>query len=117
MHKSLLVLSALVFAQLTLAQNNWYVTIKNNDGSKFRHLAAARNYRFCYCLSKTQTATIDGTIGGNVKLFSKSDCTGSFSDGSGKVTKNAQWVNSVSFGVSGMESEYGGGDQCNQYEH
>ncbi|KAF9303799.1 hypothetical protein BGZ74_002991 [Mortierella antarctica] len=117
MHKSLLILSALVLAQLALAQNNWYVTVKNNDGSKVRHLAAARGYRFCYCLSQTQTSTIDGTIGGNVKLFSRSDCTGNYADGSGKVTKNAQWVNSVSFGVSGMESEYGGGDQCDQYNN
>ncbi|KAF9084349.1 hypothetical protein BGX27_003829 [Mortierella sp. AM989] len=115
MHKSLLILSALCFAQLTLAQNNWYVTIKNNDNSKVRHLAAPRGYRFCYCLSKTQTATIDGRYGGNVKLFSKSDCTGNFVDGSNKITKNAQWINSVSFGVSGMESEFGGGEQCNQY--
>ncbi|KAF9160540.1 hypothetical protein DFQ26_005413 [Actinomortierella ambigua] len=115
MNKSLLALFALCLAQLVFAQNNWYVTIRNNDNSKYRHLAAPRGYRFCYCLSKTQTATIDGRIGGNVKLFSRSDCKGSFSDGSDKITNNAQWVNSVSFGVANMDSEFGGGDQCNQY--
>ncbi|KAG0227470.1 hypothetical protein BGW41_003795 [Actinomortierella wolfii] len=115
MHKSLLILVALCFAQLAFAQNNWYVTIKNNNGSKTRHLAAPRDWRFCYCLSKTQTATIDGRYGGDVKLFSKSDCTGNYANGSGKVTKNAQWVNSVSFGVSNKPSEFGGGEQCSQY--
>lgn len=68
--------------------------------------------RYCYCLSKTQTSFIDGTKGGDVKLFSKSDCTGNYVDGSGTITYNAQWINSISFGESGIPSTWGGGTFC-----
>ncbi|KAF9281309.1 hypothetical protein BGZ74_002414, partial [Mortierella antarctica] len=60
----------------------------------------------------TQTAMIDATFGGNVKLFSASDCTGNRADGSGKVTYNAQWFNSVSIGVSNKPSNWNGGKTC-----
>ncbi|KAG0294809.1 hypothetical protein BGZ98_001615, partial [Dissophora globulifera] len=115
MHKSLLVLLSVCFANIALAQNQYYVWVQNNDNSKHTVLAVPPGYRFCYCISKTQTAEIDGTIGGDVKLFSTSDCTGNYSNGSGKVTKNAQWVNSISFGKSGIASTWDGGTSCNQY--
>ncbi|KAF9924374.1 hypothetical protein FBU30_005644 [Linnemannia zychae] len=115
MHKIILFLVTLCFANFVLAGDNYWVWIENNDGSKHRALATPPGYRFCYCLSKTQTNLIDGTIGGDVKLFSTSDCTGNYSNGSGKKTYNSQWVNSVSFGVSNRASEWGAGTSCNQY--
>ncbi|KAG0217303.1 hypothetical protein BGX33_010949 [Mortierella sp. NVP41] len=62
-------------------------------------------HRACYCLKNTQTAKIYNRDGGDVKLFSTTDCTGNFSKLSeGKTQSNAQWVNSMSFGASGIPS-------------
>ncbi|KAG0009308.1 hypothetical protein BGZ82_004104, partial [Podila clonocystis] len=70
-----------------------------------RSLIVPPGERICFCLSKTQTAIINGQLGGDVKLFSTSDCTGNYANG-GKITNNAQWVNSVSFGKSGISSSW-----------
>ncbi|KAG0224883.1 hypothetical protein BGW42_004813 [Actinomortierella wolfii] len=113
MQSSFLLLTALCFASVVLAETR--VWIENNTGSKHMSLAVPAGERFCYCISKTQTALIDGRGGNNVKLFSRSDCTGNYSNGSGKVTKNAQWVNSISFGVPNKPSIWGAGTQCNWY--
>ncbi|KAG0012819.1 hypothetical protein BGZ81_001358, partial [Podila clonocystis] len=71
--------------------------------------------RVCYRLSQTLTPTINGDIAGDVKLFSTSDCTGNYANGSGKTTNNAQWVNSVSFGKSGIPSNWSGGKSSKRY--
>ncbi|KAG0310872.1 hypothetical protein BGZ97_012257 [Linnemannia gamsii] len=113
MHKSIVFLAALTYVQVSLAAVS--IWIENNDNSKNKALWVPDGQRYCYCLSNTQTAYIDGRGAGVVKLFGKADCTGNFADGSGTVTSNAQWVNSVSFGASGVPSTWGGGKQCNQY--
>ncbi|KAF9921324.1 hypothetical protein FBU30_008691 [Linnemannia zychae] len=114
MHKFFLLFSALCVANVALAQ--YHILITNNDGSKSMWLDVLDGNRHCFCLSQTQTATIEGQLGGDVKLFSRSDCTGSYSSGSGKTTYNAQWVNSVSFGASGIPSTWGPrGSTCSQY--
>ncbi|KAG0025746.1 hypothetical protein BGZ82_009850 [Podila clonocystis] len=111
--KVTLLLSALCIAQVALAETWYSIHLNNNDGSKATTLDF-QDDRVCYCLSQTQTAKIDGTKGGDVKLFSSDNCTGNYSNGSGKVTSNAQWVNSVSFGRSGIPS-LGPGRNCKWY--
>ncbi|KAF9934525.1 hypothetical protein FBU30_001666 [Linnemannia zychae] len=114
MHKSLLLFSALAFAEAAFAA--FAVTVYNNDGSYGAILDAQDGQRICYCVSATQTAKIIGTSGGDVKLFSKSDCSGNYANGSGITTYNAQWVNSISVGESGIPSTWGiHGQRCNWY--
>ncbi|KAK3836511.1 MAG: hypothetical protein JOS17DRAFT_734393 [Linnemannia elongata] len=113
MLKSVILLAALCYAQVTLAV--YQIWIENNDNSKHRYLSVPEGSRWCYCLSKTQTAIIDDNGGGNVKLFSSSDCTGNFASGTKKTTYNSQWVNSVSFGEDGISSTWGGGKSCSLY--
>ncbi|KAG0086443.1 hypothetical protein BGZ93_000116 [Podila epicladia] len=108
--KVILLLSTLCIAQVAVAQTWYSIHLYNNDGSKDTTLDF-QDDRVCYCLSETQTAKIDGTKGGDVKLFSSDDCTGKYSNGSDKMTTNAQWVNSVSFGRSGIPS-LGPGRNC-----
>ncbi|KAF9921621.1 hypothetical protein FBU30_008305 [Linnemannia zychae] len=103
------------FAQVCIAQNWYWIFIFNNDGSKNTALYSHLDNRVCYCLVDTQTAKIDGRPGGTVKLFSTSDCTGNWSSGSGKITYNAQWVNSVSIGVADKPSNWDGGKTCKWY--
>ncbi|KAF9921323.1 hypothetical protein FBU30_008690 [Linnemannia zychae] len=80
-------------------------TTMNNDGSKSPGIEISNSQRVCVCFRDTQTTQIDGTLGGDVKLFSTADSTGNYASGSEKVTCNTQWVNSVSFGASGIPSE------------
>ncbi|KAF9921003.1 hypothetical protein FBU30_009025, partial [Linnemannia zychae] len=104
----ILLLAAFCLAQLVLASPDYYIKITNNDGSKSRNLEVLYGYRQCFCISKTQTAKIDARYAGmDTKLFSTNDCTGNWADGTGKITSNAQWVNSVSFGRSGISSSWG----------
>ncbi|KAG0032360.1 hypothetical protein BGZ81_011049 [Podila clonocystis] len=108
MYKFILLWTALCLAQVALASPDYYIKIFNNDDSKSKLLEVMNGSRLCYCISQTQTARIDGRFaGGDVKLFSTSDCTGNWANGSGKITNNAQWVNSVSFGKSGISSSWG----------
>ncbi|KAF9948206.1 hypothetical protein BGZ72_009851 [Mortierella alpina] len=82
----------------------WYVAIWDNAG-RHDEIAAEKSKRRCVCLKNTQTARILNYMGGDVKLFSKSDCTGNFATlAEDESQYNAQWVNSVSFGRSGISS-------------
>ncbi|KAF9969736.1 hypothetical protein BGZ73_007761, partial [Actinomortierella ambigua] len=107
--KITLLLSALCIAQAALAEA-YSLHISNNDASK-DFTFEFDDDRICYCLKDTQTAKIDGRNGGDVKLFSSNNCKGDYTSGSGKVTYGAQWVNSVSFGKSGIASR-GPGKSC-----
>ncbi|KAG0054092.1 hypothetical protein BGZ83_011976 [Gryganskiella cystojenkinii] len=110
MHKSLVILATLA-ASAFAAPN---ALISNNDGSLYRFLDVPDGQRYCFCLKQTQTARIDGTYGGDVKLFSSSDCTGNYANGQ-TITNNAQWVNSISLGASGISSTWGAGTSCSWY--
>lgn len=110
MHKSLALLATLAAGALAAP----FVMIVNNDGSKWKFLDVPDGKRYCFCLKDTQTARIRGENGGDVKLFSTSDCTGNYANGN-KVTDNAQWVNSVSLGASGISSTWGAGRSCKWY--
>ncbi|KAG0089153.1 hypothetical protein BGZ93_008447 [Podila epicladia] len=109
MYKVILLLSVLLcLSQVALASPDYYIKIYNNDDSRGKQLEVLYGKRQCYCLSQTQTARIDARYAGmDTKLFSTSDCTGNWADGTGKITSNAQWVNSVSFGRSGVSSGWG----------
>ncbi|KAG0029480.1 hypothetical protein BGZ82_007943 [Podila clonocystis] len=108
MYKFILLCAALCLTQVAIASPDYYLKIFNNDGSKSKQLDVINGYRLCFCISQTQTARIDGRFSGaDVKLFSTNDCTGNWANGSGKITSNAQWVNSVSFGNSGISSGWG----------
>ncbi|KAF9923951.1 cytochrome c1 [Linnemannia zychae] len=96
MYKSALLLSVLCLSKVVFGYS---IDLQNNDGSLKTGFSLNNDQRGCACLSKTQTAQIMGQDGGDVKLFSTSDCTGNYANGSGKTTYNAQWVNSVSFGA------------------
>ncbi|KAK3830139.1 MAG: hypothetical protein JOS17DRAFT_791374 [Linnemannia elongata] len=83
---------------------NYYVAILNN-AHKSTELMVTRDRRTCVCLKSTQTARILNYLGGDVKLFSKSGCTGKYATLDADASQyNAQWVNSVSFGKSGIPS-------------
>ncbi|KAG0340153.1 hypothetical protein BG004_006538 [Podila humilis] len=84
--------------------------IKNNAG-KEQSVVVASNSRACACLKNTQTNSIRASNGGVVKLFSNKDCTGNFKVlGKNSMIKNAQWVNSASWGADGIPSW--GGSVC-----
>ncbi|KAF9189310.1 hypothetical protein BGZ51_009704 [Haplosporangium sp. Z 767] len=103
MYSTLILLSALC-VQIAFAGIGHTIELTNNSG-KETAIGVPSTERWCYCLKNTQTATIKGINGGDIKLFSKSDCTGNYSTlkGMGKIS-NAQWVNSISFGVSGSST-------------
>ncbi|KAF9920695.1 hypothetical protein FBU30_009381 [Linnemannia zychae] len=105
MRKSLILLATLCYTQA----QTYFISIENNDGSKQRTLTIPNGERWCYCLSKTQTAVIKDIGGGSTFLFSSSDCTGNYAIGTGETTYNAQWVNSMSFGAGGIPSTWGAG--------
>ncbi|KAF9948207.1 hypothetical protein BGZ72_009852 [Mortierella alpina] len=106
MVKALLLLTTF-FASAALAQvtPSYYATLFNNAG-KSEELAVPRTKRACVCLKNTQTARIMNYSGGDsvVKVFSSTDCTGNFATVTDNIY-NAQWVNSMSFGRSGISSD------------
>ena len=104
MFKSVLILSAALCA--SIVSGAAYNVIVANDAGKTSDLYIdGASSRTCFCLTKTQTATITGQNGGDIRAFSSADCTGNFEtiDSSSRLT-NAQWVNSISFGASGVAS-------------
>ncbi|KAG0012820.1 hypothetical protein BGZ81_001359 [Podila clonocystis] len=114
MSKFILLLSALCFVQFALASEFWTVYVENSDGSLYKSFYTELWERECYCISQTSTYRIDGDRGGDVKLFSSSDCTGNYAAGT-KENYNAQWVNSISFGKSGIPSVWGYSKTCKWY--
>ncbi|KAG0021994.1 hypothetical protein BGZ82_011137 [Podila clonocystis] len=101
MYKSLVLLSALCAS--ALAASPYFVDIKNNDGSKSFRVNIVYEIRDCICVNSTQVGSITGVNGGNIRLFPTSDCTGKYKAlGSNRKESNAQWVNSFSFGASGV---------------
>ncbi|KAG0309747.1 hypothetical protein BGZ97_012984 [Linnemannia gamsii] len=99
---------ALLALCATVAVANPIVLVKadliNNSGKTYQ-LQVDTDNRSCICLKNTQTAKILNRDAADMKLFSTSDCTGNFSQlGKGKTQINAQWVNSVSMGKSGVPS-------------
>ncbi|KAF9105259.1 hypothetical protein BGX27_009709 [Mortierella sp. AM989] len=103
MHKTIVLLLALC-ATGALAQGQYHVDVTNSASRTITFYEYA-GYRACYCLKNTQTAKIYNRDGGDVKLFSTNDCTGSYSNlGTGKTQSNAEWVNSMSLGKSGIPS-------------
>ncbi|KAF9952058.1 hypothetical protein BGZ70_000750 [Mortierella alpina] len=112
MFKSAILLSAFC-AQIAFAL--YAVEIKNTSGSKAFTFKASDNYRYCICVRNTQTGSIEGKNGGNIKIFTSSDCTGSFQTvGSNQKVSNTQWVNSFSYGEPGIPSG-GPGGYCPNY--
>ncbi|KAG0092918.1 hypothetical protein BGZ93_000464 [Podila epicladia] len=110
---SIIVLLSAICAQVAFA-DNYCIGVWNNGGSLFKSLCHSTTQRVCYCLRNTQTATIEGFPGGDIKLFGSSDCKGTYHTiGSEESISNAQWVNSVSFGRSGISSS--GPSGCPNY--
>ncbi|KAF9898063.1 hypothetical protein BX616_004539 [Lobosporangium transversale] len=102
MHKSLLLLA--LCAAGALAQGDYHVDVTNNAGRTITFYDYT-GFRVCKCLKNTQTAKIYNRDGGDVKLFSSTDCTGSYTPlAQGKTQYSAQWVYSMSFGKSGISS-------------
>ncbi|KAF8924758.1 hypothetical protein CPC16_007337 [Podila verticillata] len=101
MHKFLvllLTLSSSAFAYKCLI-------IKNNSGSQSFRFCVNDADRQCFCVKNTQTGSIKGDNGGDIKLFSTTDCTGNFQTlGTNSGISNTQWVNSISLGASGKPS-------------
>ncbi|KAK3841518.1 MAG: hypothetical protein J3R72DRAFT_475467 [Linnemannia gamsii] len=100
----LIVLLVALCASVVFADSH-VVYLENNSGGRTSiEVPYYGGERWCYCLSQTQTNKIDGRSANDVKLFSSSDCTGNYASGTAKITYNAQWVNSVSFGASNKPS-------------
>ncbi|KAG0049017.1 hypothetical protein BGZ83_006134 [Gryganskiella cystojenkinii] len=100
MHKTTL----LILAVCAASASAYEVVVKNNQGWASTFPVASGD-RWCFCVKNTQTASIKGNGGGDIKLFSKDDCTGNFVQlGSNSQQNNAQWVNSFSMGASGIPS-------------
>lgn len=110
MYKSLALLSALCAS--VLAASPYFVDIKNNAGTEGFRFNIVYEIRDCICVNNTQIGSITGVNGGNIKLFSTNDCTGKYKYlGSNNRTSTTQWVNSFSFGASGVPTP-GPGDYC-----
>ncbi|KAG0089641.1 hypothetical protein BGZ93_000014 [Podila epicladia] len=104
--KFLYLLSAAACASVAYAQ--YAVQICNNGCQKTHTFKTTSSIRPCICLASTQTATIGGINGGDIKVFRSTDCTGSYQKiGPNEGINNAQWVNSMSFGPSGSSREPG----------
>ncbi|KAK3813766.1 MAG: hypothetical protein JOS17DRAFT_760908 [Linnemannia elongata] len=74
----------------------------------------SNDFRQCYCLSNTLTATIYGKNGGVIQAYSSKNCSGGFQliESNGELG-NAQWVNSISFGPGGVKTSKPG--NCPKY--
>ncbi|KAK3804849.1 MAG: hypothetical protein J3Q66DRAFT_361650 [Benniella sp.] len=113
MYKSFILLSAFC-AQIAFGL--YAVEIKNNSGTQSFTFKALDNTRYCICVKNTQTGSIQGKNGGNIKLFKTTDCTGEYQTlGSNSKAINTQWVNSFSYGESGIPSAGPGGHCPNYY--
>ncbi|KAG0093911.1 hypothetical protein BGZ93_008781 [Podila epicladia] len=103
MYKSLALLATLCSA--ALAADYRLELHHNTDSNKWVSLFTQTGTRTCFCTKNVQTGWIKGNNGGDIKLFSSNDCTGNFQTlGTNERVNNAQWVNSVSFGKSGISS-------------
>ncbi|KAG0344455.1 hypothetical protein BG004_004476 [Podila humilis] len=99
-----LLLTLCVMSAFAAAPRIWKVDFINNAGKHYTWPVYGR--RVCSCIKNIQTAKIWNWNGGNVKIFSNEDCTGNYvTIGAGKTQNNAQWVNSISIGESGIASE------------
>ncbi|KAF9904173.1 hypothetical protein EC991_002967 [Linnemannia zychae] len=106
MHKALAMI-LVVCSTIVLGVESYEILLKNNAG-KAMVLIAGAGKRTCFCLVNTQTASIKGQDGGDIKLFSSNNCKGNYQTlGSNEGAYNAQWVNSVSWGKSGIPSTDG----------
>ncbi|KAF9132184.1 hypothetical protein KI688_011849 [Linnemannia hyalina] len=104
--KLLYLLSAVACASVALAE--YKLQICDNTCKRVHTFKTPNNIRPCICLASTQTGTIGGIGGGDIKLFQSIDCTGNFQKiGPNAGISNAQWVNSVSFGPSGSSRSPG----------
>ncbi|KAG0286890.1 hypothetical protein BGZ97_007271 [Linnemannia gamsii] len=108
MVKSLFLLTAFLTSS---AFANYYVAIWNN-ARKSTELMVTRDRRLCVCLTNTQTYRIMNFSQSDVKIFRSSDCTGNYDTVETDIY-DAQWVNSMSFGRSGIRSE--DPDSCPNY--
>ncbi|KAF9919195.1 hypothetical protein FBU30_011130 [Linnemannia zychae] len=110
MQKSLLLLLALGSQALAYK----CLIIKNNTGSQSYRFCVNDADRQCFCVKNTQTGSIQGDNGGDIKLFSTTDCKGNYQAiGPNQKVTNTQWVNSFSLGASG--SSYADGFCPNWY--
>ncbi|KAF9921395.1 hypothetical protein FBU30_008615 [Linnemannia zychae] len=99
---------------MPFAQAFYKVEFWNNAGRSEIIALFDDNARVCICIKNTQTAKIYNRDGGNVKLFSTSDCTGNYVTlGIVDYQYNAQWVNSFSMGKAGIPST--GPKSCPNY--
>ncbi|KAK5797251.1 hypothetical protein F5H01DRAFT_358962 [Linnemannia elongata] len=103
MLKTLVVLLTLC-AMMSFAQAFYKVEFWNYKGTS-AILAHFDGKRECFCVKNTQTARIYNRDGGDVKLFSTSDCTGNFVRlDITETQKNTEWVNSFSMGKANIAS-------------
>ncbi|KAF9178346.1 hypothetical protein BGZ51_004753 [Haplosporangium sp. Z 767] len=100
MHKLLLLLGLCTIGAFA---QTWSFSCTNNRGTTVNNPVIGK--RVCICLKTSQTAKLKNTNGGDMKLFSTTDCTGNYVQlAKGKTQNNAQWVNSASVGQSGIPS-------------
>ncbi|KAG0238979.1 Peptidyl-prolyl isomerase cwc27 [Actinomortierella wolfii] len=103
MQKVILLLLALCVNTALVA--GYAIVIYNNDKSDWAEFEGGNSFRTCLCVKNTQTGYLKGYNGGDIKLFSTTDCTGNFQKvGSNSEVKNIQWVNSISYGKPGIPS-------------
>ncbi|KAG0288897.1 hypothetical protein BGZ97_006640 [Linnemannia gamsii] len=103
-----------VCSTIVLGAESYEILLKNNAGNSMV-LVAGSDQRTCFCLVNTQTASIKGQNGGDIKLFSSDNCNGNYQSlGPNDTAYNAQWVNSASWGKSGIPSTDGylDGQRC-----
>ncbi|KAG0234615.1 hypothetical protein BGW42_006366 [Actinomortierella wolfii] len=103
MHRSIVLLLALVATVALAVDYDWIFSITNNKKKVTKVPVIGR--RLCICLKNSQTAKITNIDAGVMKLFSTTDCTGNFAVlKKGSTRSNAQWVMSASVGVDGIPS-------------
>ncbi|KAG0317132.1 hypothetical protein BG000_004638, partial [Podila horticola] len=96
MPKAIILLLALCAS--TLAAGLYNVEVRNNAGTEKYKFTIYSKQRACWCLKNTQAGSITGVQGGNIKMFSTTDCSGNYRTlGNSSKASSTQWVNSLSY--------------------
>lgn len=89
-------LSLIAYAQACYSEFNY-----RTSAGTMHYISNYSCNRVCHCVKNVNTHKVYPWHEGVTKLFSTTDCTGNYQTITGMV-ENAEWVNSVSFGPSGI---------------
>ncbi|KAG0344454.1 hypothetical protein BG004_004475 [Podila humilis] len=96
-----IMLALCVIGTLAAAPRNWSVDFIDSTGNIDTVTVFGR--RICLCVDdRVRPAKIKNSNGGQVRLFSTTNCTGNFASLPAGQSVNAAWVKSISIGEGGI---------------